>query len=89
VGGHPPVGFPPAAVITFVFTMLAIIVSTFLGVLWEMDFPRFGTAPYHRLVTDGHLAVLVECLPDLEQKVRQVVNSHQASYIGEPERLVL
>lgn len=89
VGGHPPVGFPPAAVIVFVFTMLATIVSTFLGVLWEMDFPRFGTAPYHRLVTDGHLAVLVECLPDLEQKVRQVVNSHQASYIGEPERLVL
>src|SRR3970040_1954601 len=60
VGGHPPVGFPPAAIITFVFMMLAIIVSTFLGVLWEMDFPRFGTAPYHRLVTDGRLAVLVE-----------------------------
>lgn len=89
VGGHPPVGFPPAAVITFVFTMLAIIVSTFLGVLWEMDFPRFGTAPYHRLVTDGRLAVLVEFPSELEQEVRRVAQAHGASYTGEPERVAL
>lgn len=89
VGGHPPVGFPPAAVIIFVFTMLATIVSTFLGVLWEMDFPRFGTAPYHKLVTDGRLAVLVDCPADLEQEVRQAVNAHEASYIGEPEQVAL
>lgn len=48
VGGHPTVGFPPTAVIVFVFTMMATIVSTFLGVLWEMNFPRFGPAPYHK-----------------------------------------
>jgi hypothetical protein len=89
VGGHPPVGFPPAAIIIFVFTMLATIVSTFLGVLWEMDFPRFGAAPYHEQVTDGRLAVLVDCPADLEQKVRQTANAHQASYIGEPERVAL
>src|SRR3990172_4917849 len=40
VGGHPPAAFPPAGVVVFVFTMMATIVSTFLGVLWEMDFPR-------------------------------------------------
>lgn len=89
VGGHPPVGFPPAAVIIFVFTMLATIVSTFLGVLWEMDFPRFGPAPYHRLVTDGRLAVLVESPVELEQNVRQAINTHEPSYIGEPERVAL
>lgn len=89
VGGHPPVGFPPAAIIIFVFTMLATIVSTFLGVLWEMDFPRFGTAPYHREVTDGRLAVLVDFPAELEQEVRQAVNAHQASFFGEPERLAL
>jgi hypothetical protein len=89
VGGHPPVGFPPAVIIIFVFTMLATIVSTFLGVLWEMDFPRFGTAPYHKLVTDGRLAVLVDCPADLEQEVRQAVNAHEASYIGEPEQVAL
>src|SRR4030067_1194986 len=60
IGGHPQVGFPPAAVIIFVFTMMAIIVSTFLGVLWEMNFPRYGPAPYHKLVTDGYRALLLE-----------------------------
>jgi hypothetical protein len=89
VGGHPPVGFPPAAIIVFVFTMMATIVSTFLGVLWEMDFPRFGPAPYHKLVTDGHLAVLVEFPASLEAKVRQVLEAHNAHHIGEPERMAL
>jgi len=89
VGGHPSASFPPAAVITFVFTMMATIVSTFLGVLWEMDFPRFGPAPYHKLVTDGHLAVLLEFPADLESKVRQVLLNHQAHHVGEPEWMAL
>ena len=89
VGGHPAVGFPPTAIIIFIFTMMAIIVSTFLGVLWEMNFPRFGPAPYHTLVTHGYLAVLLEFPATLEDNVRQVFESHNAHYIGEPERLSL
>jgi hypothetical protein len=89
IGGHPPVGFPPAAIIVFAFTMMATIVSTFLGVLWEMDVPRFGPAPYHKLVTDGHLAVLVEFPPTIEEQVHQVLQAHDAHHIGEPERMTL
>ena len=89
VGGHPPVGLPPAAIITFVFTMMATIVSTFLGVLWELNFPRFGPAPYHRLVTDGYLAVLLEFPAALEAGVRQILEAHQAHSVGEPERMAL
>jgi len=89
VGGHPPVGFPPAAVIIFIFTMMATIVSTFLGVLWEMNFPRFGPAPYNKLVTDGHLAVILDTPTLLEDKVRQMLESHHAHHIGEPEWMVL
>jgi hypothetical protein len=89
IGGHPPVGFPPAAIIVFAFTMMATIVSTFLGVLWEMDFPRFGPAPYNKSVTDGHLAVLVEFPAALEAKVHQVLEAHDAHHIGEPERMTL
>lgn len=89
VGGHPPVGFPPAAVIIFVFTMMAIIVSTFLGVLWEMNFPSFGPVPYHKMVTDGHLAVMMEFPPALESEVLQVLESHHAHHVGEPERMAL
>lgn len=89
VGGHPPVGFPPAAVIIFIFTMMATIVSTFLGVLWEMNFPRFGLAPYHKLVTDGHLAVILEIPTLLEEDVKQALESHHAHQIGEPEWMAL
>ena len=89
VGGHPPVGFPPTAIIIFVFTMMATIVSTFLGVLWEMNFPRFGPAPYHRLVTDGHLAVLLESPAELEASVRQTLEARHAHHVGEPERVAL
>jgi len=89
VGGHPPVGFPPAVVIIFVFTMMATIVSTFLGVLWEMNFPRFGPAPYHKLITDGNLAVMLEIPTLLEGKVRQTLETHHANHIGEPEWMTL
>jgi len=89
VGGHPPAGFPPAAVIVFVFIMMATIVSTFLGVLWEMDFPRFGPAPYHKLVTDGQLAVLLEFPAGLEAEVRQLLEAHQAHDVAEPQRMTL
>jgi hypothetical protein len=89
VGGHPTVGVPPAAIIVFVFIMMATIVSTFLGVLWEMNFPRFGTAPYHSLVTDGYLALLLEFPPEMEDSVRQSLETHNAQHIGEPERIGL
>ncbi len=89
IGGHPPVAFPPAAIMIFVFTMMATIVATFLGVLWEMNFPRFGPAPYSKLVTDGYLAVLVEFPNSLEAKVREVLEKHEAHHVGEPEMAAL
>lgn len=89
IGGHPPVSFPPAAVIIFVFTMMAIIVSTFLGVLWEMNFPRFGPTPYNKLVTAGYLGVLVEYPANIDVQVRQTLETHKADHIGEPEWMTL
>ncbi len=86
VGGHPPVGFPPTAIIIFVFTMMATIVSTFLGVLWEMNFPEFGAKYYHEMVTDGYLAVLVEYTPDNEENVRQILIQHGAQQVQPAER---
>lgn len=89
VGGHPPAGFPPTAIIIFVFTMMATIVSTFLGVLWEMNFPRFGPAPYHPMVTSGYLALLIEVEPEMQDAVNRILNEHNAEYIGEAERMTL
>jgi hypothetical protein len=85
VGGHPAVGFPPAAIIVFVFTMMATIISTFIGVLWEMNFPEFGPKAYYRRVTDGYLAVLVEFPDDLRDKVRELLERYGARDIRTPE----
>lgn len=85
VGGHPTVSFPPAAVITFVFTMMATIIATFLGVLWEMNFPEFGRKYYHKSVTDGYIAVLVDFPPELEEKVRDAFEKHNGDQIHKPE----
>jgi hypothetical protein len=81
VGGHPTVGFPPTAIIVFVFTMMATIISTFLGVLWEMDFPEFGRKPYHKRVTAGGIAVLVTPSEVPESTVRQLLESHGADTV--------
>lgn len=86
IGGHPTVGFPPAAVITFVFTMMATIVSTFLGVLWEMNFPEFSPKHYDKRITDGYLAVLVEHDPSEESLVRKLFEQHGCDSIQRPER---
>jgi hypothetical protein len=86
VGGHPPVGFAPAAVITFVFTMQATIISTFLGVLWEMNFPEFGAKYYDKRSTDGYLSVLVEFQPALAARVRQQLEAHGGMNIHTPEK---
>lgn len=89
VGGHPPVGFPPAAIIVFVFTMMATIISTFIGVLWEMNFPEFGPKAYYKRVTHGYLAVLVEFPDDLKDRVRELLERYGARDIRTPERQAL
>jgi hypothetical protein len=89
VGGHPSVGFPPAAIIVFVFTMMATIISTFIGVLWEMNFPEFGPKAYYKRVTDGYLAVLVEFPDDLKDRVHDLLEHYGAREIRTPERQTL
>ncbi len=86
VGGHPPVGFAPAAVITFVFTMQATIISTFLGVVWEMNFPEFGPKYYDKRVNDGSIGVLVEFPPSLHTRVEKLLQEHGAENIHQPEK---
>lgn len=89
VGGRPIITGPPAAVIIFVFTMMAALVSTFLGVVWEMGFPSFENKYYHRLVTSGHLAVLVECLESQVDEIHKIMESHNGHHIQRAERIAL
>jgi hypothetical protein len=87
VGGRATVTGPPAAVITYVFTMMATIVSTFLGVLWEMGFPSFAPKYYHDRVTSGRLAVLLTCEEGQEAEITSIMETHGGAQIHRPQRL--
>lgn len=89
VGGRSLVTGPPAAVITYVFTMMAVIVSTFLGVLWEMGFPSFEPKFYDERVTSGDLAVLLTCMEEQESEITGILEAHGGHHIRRPERMAL
>lgn len=86
VGGRPIVTGPPAAIIIYIFTMMAIIVSTFLGVIWEMGFPSFEKKYYSTLVTSGHIAILLECPPNKEPEIRKALEANGGYQIHNPEK---
>lgn len=87
VGGRSVVAGPPAAIITYVFTMMATIVSTFLGVLWEMGFPSFAPKHYDTGVTSGQLAVLFDCPEEHEAEYASIVEAHGGRAIRRPQRM--
>lgn len=89
VGGRAIVSGPPAAVITYVFTMMAAIVSTFLGVLWEMGFPSIAPKFYDPRVTRGYLAILVEGPQEQMQAVGAIIKSHKGEVVSQPRKMVL
>jgi len=86
LGGRSTVTGPPAAIITYVFTMMATIVSTFLGVVWEMGFPSFEAKHYHKLITSGYIAIAFPCKEEEEQKFTGIMESHGGVHIHRSER---
>jgi hypothetical protein len=89
LGGRSIVTGPPAAIITYVFTMMFTIVSTFLGVLWEMGFPSFESKHYNKLVTSGHIAVLLECPESQEEEITTILKAHGGLHVQRSERMAI
>lgn len=58
---------PPTVVVLFELTMLGMLLSTFLGVFLDSFFPNYRPMKYVPEVSDGKIAILVEC-PHVEEK---------------------
>lgn len=86
VGGQPYVALPPTLVLTYEFTMMGVIVSTFLGVLWESFFPSYGPKYYDPAISEGRIGVLFRCTEDCRVKAYEVLAQLGAEEIKEPER---
>lgn len=58
---------PPTVVVLFELTMLGMLLSTFLGVFLDSFFPNYRPMKYVREVSDGKIAILIEC-PNADAK---------------------
>lgn len=58
---------PPTVVVLFELTMLGMLLSTFLGVFLDSYFPNYRPMKYVPEISDGKIAIYVEC-PDCDEK---------------------
>ncbi|MFQ5460130.1 MAG: quinol:electron acceptor oxidoreductase subunit ActD, partial [Anaerolineae bacterium] len=88
-GGQPYVAGPPAIVLTYEFIMMGLIVSTFLGVLWESAFPSFGPKRYHPEVTGGSFGVAFRAPATRIDEIVDILLANGASNVVVPEHWTL
>ena len=89
VGGQPIVPIPPTALLQFEFTMIFLILGTFLGFLWLNLFPTFAKSYYDPEVSNGQIALIVQCGTDQKEAIRSLLVEGNAENVHEPERRTL
>ncbi len=85
VGGQPFTPVPPAVIVLFEMTMLGMLLSTFLGVFLDSLFPNYRPMHYVPEISDGKIAILIECPPPDVQKVTDVLKKLGAESVEEAE----
>ena len=85
VGGQPFAPVPPAIIVIFEMTMLGMLLSTFLGVFLDSYFPNYRPMHYVTEVSDGKIAILIECPPADEQKITEALKKLGAESVQETE----
>jgi len=76
---------PPTVVVLFELTMLGMLLSTFLGVFLDSFFPNYRPMKYVPEVSDGKIAILVECAHIEEQKVTDALKKMGAESVNPAE----
>jgi hypothetical protein len=74
VGGR-LIGVPPTIVVMFEMTMLLMLISTFIGVFLDSRFPNYTPAEYVPEISDGRIALLIECGAELEMAVESAMKA--------------
>lgn len=85
VGGQPFTPVPPAVIVLFEMTMLGMLLSTFLGVFLDSLFPNYRPMHYVPEISDGKIAILIECPPPDVQKITDVLKKLGAESVKEAE----
>ncbi len=85
VGGQPLYAVPTSVVVMFEMTMLGIMLSTFLGVFLESDFPSYTPKIYVPEIGDGSIALVIECSDEIEKKVIKALTDAGAESVRPAE----
>jgi len=86
VGGQPVVPTPPTAVLLFEFTMLFLIVGTFIGLIVLKSSPSDQPEYSDPKVNDGRISLLVHVPKDKQVMAAAIMQERGAEDIHEPER---
>lgn len=85
VGGQPFAPVPPAIIVIFEMTMLLMLLSTFLGVFLDSYFPNYRPMHYVPEVSDGKIAILIECPTADTAKITDAMKKLGAESVKEAE----
>lgn len=85
VGGQGFAPVPPAIIVLFELTMLGMLLSTFLGVFLDSFFPNYRPMHYVTEVSDGKIAILIECPMADESKLTETLKKLGAESVQSVE----
>lgn len=69
VGGQPVTAIPPGVILVFEMTMLFLMLSTFIGMFLNSNFPTYSPKYYVPEISDGKIGVLFSCRLEDEDKL--------------------
>ncbi|MFM8321879.1 MAG: quinol:electron acceptor oxidoreductase subunit ActD [Chloroflexota bacterium] len=89
VGGMPIFSIPTSLVLIFEISMLGLIISTFLGVIWESTFPSWGPNVYHPEISDGKIALVFNCPAEVHEQAHAALAELGAEWVHRTEAKVV
>ncbi len=85
VGGLPLYPIPSTIVLTFEMSMLGLLISTFLGIIWECALPAYGPREYRTEISDGQIAVVFNCPPEIHERAHEALGGLGAEWVHRTE----
>lgn len=88
VGGKPLAPGAPTVVVVFEMIMLFMLIATFLGVFLESVFPSFEKKEYVPEISDGDIAIVIDCSQDQQPEIENALSKVGAKLVRVAERQV-
>ena len=85
VGGQPIVPVPSTALLVYEFTMLVLILGTFIGVVVLNRLPVSGPQYDGPALTDDRIGLLFRCPEEKKEVAREILESQGANDVSEQE----